>query len=83
MTDAQRLLFLRAIIVLLAAVIACVVVAASVHACACPIPPAPVPCARLYLPTVQRAPAIAAESSPWVPVPTLTPDPDVTGNVAN
>ena len=42
--------------------------------------PAPLP--RLYLPSVQRSmPPMAAEYTPAEPLPTVTPDPAVTGDV--
>ena len=42
--------------------------------------PAPLP--RLYLPTVQRdMPPMSSEFTPVQPVPTVTPDPPVTGDV--
>jgi len=42
--------------------------------------PAPLP--RLYLPTVQRSmPPMSSEFTPVQPVPTVTPDPPVTGDV--
>jgi hypothetical protein len=42
--------------------------------------PAPLP--RLYLPTVQRSmPPMSAESTPLQPVPTVTPEAPVTGDV--
>lgn len=75
--------FIRdAMIVALVAIVLCVACAASVHACACPIPPAPVPCAQLYLPLVQRdMSGMAAEFTPAQPVPTVTPEVPVTGDV--
>lgn len=75
--------FIRdAMIVALVAIVLCVACAASVHACACPIPPAPVPCAQLYLPLVQRdMPGMAAEYAPAQPVATVTPVVPVTGDV--
>jgi hypothetical protein len=42
--------------------------------------PAPLP--RIYLPTVQRSmPPMSSEFTPVQPVPTVTPDPPVTGDV--
>ena len=42
--------------------------------------PAPLP--RIYLPSVmQRLPGMSAEYTPYVPAPTVTPDPAVTGDV--
>lgn len=56
----------------------------SAQCCACEPSEAaePAPLARIYLPTVmQRLPAMSAESTPLQPVPTVTPDPPVTGDV--
>ena len=46
----------------------------------CGAEPAPLP--RIYLPAVmQRLPSMSAESTPLQPVPTVTPDPPVSGDV--
>ena len=86
-----RRLFIICIAILLAVVVLCVAFAAIASAapadtcdpaytaqcCACEpsgdAEPAPLP--RLYLPSVQRTPAMAAEFTPVHPVP--TPEPDV------
>ena len=56
--------------------------ACTAQCCACEpsnvAEPAPLP--RLYLPSVQRTPAMAAEFTPVHPVPTVTPE--VSGDVA-
>ena len=77
MTDTQRLALLRIVIAALAGIVLAVAIAAITSACTDPDPcgaePAPLPV--LYLPAIQRnAPAMAAESSPWTPVPTVTPE---------
>ena len=41
--------------------------------------PAPLP--RIYLPSVMHMPRMSAEYTPYVPAPTVTPDPAVTGDV--
>lgn len=42
----------------------------------------PAPPQRIFLPLVQqRMPAMSAESTPLQPVPTVTPDPPVSGDV--
>ena len=56
----------------------------TAQCCACEPSEAaePAPLARIYLPTVQRdMPAMSSEFTPVQPVPTVTPDPPVTGDV--
>lgn len=56
----------------------------SEQCCACEPSGAaePAPLARIYLPTVQRdMPPMSSEFTPVQPVPTVTPDPPVTGDV--
>lgn len=92
MTRTARRTLLYVVIVALAGVVACVAFAAIASAEDCTGPqccayepssaaePAPLP--RLYLPTVQRdMPPMASEFTPVQPVPTVTPDPPVTGDV--
>ena len=58
--------------------------ATTEQSCACEPAGAaePAPLARIYLPTVmQRMPAMSAEFTPLQPVPTVTPDPPVWGDV--
>ena len=86
MTPTARRRFFYAMIAALAGIVLAVAIAAITSACADPDPcgaePAPLPV--LYLPAIQRnAPAMAAESSPWTPVPTVTPEVPVSGDVAN
>lgn len=86
MTPTARRRIIYAMIVALAGIVLSVLIAAIAQACdgtdPCGTEPAPLPV--LYLPTVQRnAPAMAAESSPWVPVPTVTPEVPVSGDVQN
>jgi flagellar basal body-associated protein FliL len=97
MTRQERLSFIIAVILVLAITVAAVVIAAystasadtcdpayTAQCCACEpseaAEPAPLP--RLYLPTVQRSmPPMSAESTPLQPVPTVTPEAPVTGDV--
>lgn len=93
MTLTARRTLLYVVIVALAGAVLCVAFAAVASAedctgpqcCACEpsnvAEPAPLP--RIYLPTVQRSmpPGMSAEFTPYVPVPTVTPDPPVTGDV--
>ncbi len=86
MTPTARRRLIYAMIVILAGIVLSVLIAAIAQACdgtdPCGAEPAPLPV--LYLPTVQRnAPGMSAEYAPWVPVPTVTPDPPVTGDVQN
>ena len=80
----NRRLFIACIALLLAGVILCVAfAAASAQPCEDPDPrggePAQLP--QLYLPSVmQRLPGMSAEYTPYVPVPTVTPE--VSGDVA-
>ena len=58
--------------------------AGSEECCACEpsgaAEPAPLP--RIYLPSVQRSmPPMSSEFTPVQPVPTMTPDPPVSGDV--
>ena len=56
----------------------------TAQCCACELSEAvePAPLARIYLPTVQRdMPPMSSESTPLQPVPTVTPDAPVTGDV--
>ncbi len=92
LTTARRTLLYVAIVALAGAVL-CVAFTAIASAedctgpqcCACEpsggaAEPAPLP--HLYLPLVQqRMPAMSAESTPLQPVPTVTPDPPVSGDV--
>ncbi len=93
MTYTARRTLLYVVIVALAGAVLCVAFAAIASAddytgpqcCACEpsggaAEPAPLP--HLYLPLVQqRMPAMSAESTPLQPVPTVTPDPPVSGDV--
>lgn len=92
MTITARRTLLYVVIVALAGVVLCVAFAAIASAedctgpqcCACEpsgaAEPSPLP--RIYLPAVlQRMPGMSAESTPVQPVPTVTPDPAVTGDV--
>jgi len=93
MTRADRRTLLYVVIVALAGAVLCVAFTAIASAedctgpqcCACEpsggaAEPAPPP--RIYLPAVmQRLPAMSAEFTPVQPVPTVTPDPPVIGDV--
>ena len=88
-----RRTLLYVVIVALAGAVLCVAFTAIASAedctgpqcCACEpsggaAEPAPLP--RIYLPTVQRdMPPMSSEFTPVQPVPTVTPDPPVTGDV--
>ena len=92
MTLIARRTLLYVVIVALAGAVLCVAFAAIASAEDCTGPqccayepssaaePAPLP--RLYLPSVQRSmPPMSAESTPLQPVPTVTPEAPVTGDV--
>jgi len=91
MTLIARRTLLYVVIVALAGAVLCVAFAAIASAedctgpqcCACEpagaAEPAPLP--HLYLPLVQHLPRMSAEFTPLQPVPTVTPDPPVTGDV--
>ena len=93
MTYTARRTLLYVAIVALAGAVLCVAFTAIASAedctgpqcCACEpsggaAESAPLP--HLYLPLVQqRMPAMSAESTPLQPVPTVTPDPPVSGDV--
>ncbi len=86
MTPTAQRRFLYAMIAALAGIVLSVLIAAIAQACdgtdPCGAEPAPLPV--LYLPRVQRdMPGMSTELAPWVPVPTVTPDPTVTGDVTN
>ena len=92
MTRADRRTLLYVVIVALAGAVLCVAFTAIASAedytgpqcCACEpsggaAEPAPLP--RIYLPAVMYTPRMSAEFTPLQPVPTVTPDPPVTGDV--
>ena len=90
MTRADRRTLLYVVIVALAGAVLCVAFTAIASAedctaqcCACEpseaAEPAPLP--RLYLPAVMHMPRMSAEYTPAQPVPTVTPEPPVTGDV--
>lgn len=93
MTRADRRTLLYVVIVALAGAVLCVAFTAIASAedctgpqcCACePSGGAaePAPPQRIFLPTVQRdMPPMSSESTPLQPVPTVTPDPPVSGDV--
>ena len=92
MTLTARRTLLYVVIVALAGAVLCVAFAAIASAedctgpqcCACePSGVAePAPPQRIFLPTVQRdMPPMSSESTPLQPVPTVTPDPPVSGDV--
>ena len=88
-TTRRTLLYI--VIVALAGVVLCVVAGAVARAEDCAAPqccacepsnaaePAPLP--RLYLPAVMHMPRMSAEYTPAQPVPAVTPEPPVTGDV--
>ncbi len=93
MTLTSRRTLLYVVIIALAGAVLCVAFAAVASAEDCTGPqcrarepsnvaePAPLP--RIYLPAVlQRMPAMSAESTPLQPMPTVTPEVPVTGDVA-
>lgn len=92
MTRADRRTLLYVVIVALAGAVLCVAFTAIASAedctgpqcCACEpsggaAEPAPLP--RIYLPAVMYTPRMSAEFTPLQPVPTVTPDAPVTGDV--
>lgn len=94
MTLASHRTLLYVVIVALAGAVLCVAFTAIASAedctgpqcCACEpsggaAEPAPAPLPHLYLPLVQHLPRMSAESTPLQPVPTVTPDPPVSGDV--
>jgi len=92
MTRTTRRTLLYVVIVALAGAVLCVAFTAIASAedctgpqcCACePSGVAePAPPQRIFLPTVQRdMPPMSSESTPLQPVPTVTPDPPVSGDV--
>ena len=92
MTLIARRTLLYVVIVALAGAVLCVAFTAIAIAedctgpqcCACePSGVAePAPPQRIFLPTVQRdMPPMSSESTPLQPVPTVTPDPPVSGDV--
>ncbi len=90
MTYTARRTLLYVVIVALAGAVLCVAFAAIASAddctgpqcCACePSGGAAEPAPRIYLPLVQHLPRMSSESTPLQPVPTVTPDPPVTGDV--
>ena len=91
MTDNARRTLLYMVIVALVGVVLCVAYDASAEDCTGPqccacepseaaeaAEPAPLP--RIYLPSVMHMPRMSAEYTPYVPVPTVTPE--VSGDVA-
>ena len=91
MTLTARRSLLYVVIVALAGAVLCVAFTAIASAedctaqcCACEPSEAaePAPPQRIFLPTVQRdMPPMSSESTPLQPVPTVTPDPPVSGDV--
>jgi len=92
MTLTARRTLLYVVIVALAGAVLCVAFAAVASAedctgpqcCACEpsnvAEPAPLP--RIYLPAVMYTPRMSAEYTPLQPMPTVTPEVPVTGDVA-